>query len=249
MIISECIWGALLTALRSVRRRCARSLCTQDGTFIGLHAGCDVRGANVSHLALATVSGRPYMHVPQGKNSNNYGALHVKPQPASVQLESGHVVLADCSGALEALSPPLPALLEARQRDRDVLQALVNYQLSERTPADALALRSAAERAALDTGRLEWDGDTWLAGCATRRQCHPQVRPRLPPSCDERERRLPTLPAAGRALHVACATLAAARHTDMRVTSGGDSFRLAPSVGPYASGSAMPYLALAPQLM
>ena len=141
---------------------CSASLCTQDGTFIGLHAGCDVRGANVSHLALATVSGRPYMHVPQGKNSNNHGALHVKPQPASVQLESVHVVLADCS-ALEALSPPLPALLEARQRDRDVLQALVNYQLSERTPADALALRSAAERAALDTGRLEWDGDCHVA--------------------------------------------------------------------------------------
>jgi hypothetical protein len=148
-------------------RRYARP---QDGTFIGLYdTGCDARDANVSHLALATVSGRPYRHVPPGKNSVNYGALHATRNTQ----QSSHVVLADCS-ALEALSPPLPALLEARQRDRDVLQALLNYQLSERTPADALALRSAAERAGLDTGRLEWDGECHVASGL----CHAPSVPR-----------------------------------------------------------------------
>ena len=130
-----------------------------------MYGGCDARAANVSHLALATVSGRPYHHyhhVPAGQFKGGPNAKPATQHSLRALLEGSVVVLADCS-ALEALSPPLPALLEAWQSDRDVLQALLNYQLSERTPADALALRSAAERAALDTGRLEWDGDCHVA--------------------------------------------------------------------------------------
>jgi hypothetical protein len=121
---------------------------------------CDARRANVTHLALASVTGRAHaFSTPPGL----YGvatAPRGAPIPAQSQLDRSLYVLASCS-ALEA-SPSLVDVLATRHLERDVLQALVNVALS-RSPDDTQALRLAAERAALDVGRLEWDGACQVA--------------------------------------------------------------------------------------
>jgi hypothetical protein len=127
---------------------------------MGLTTTCDARRANVTHLALATVTGRAHAFTtPPGLYGVTAGSLGA-PIPAKSQLDRSVYVLASCS-ALEA-SPSLVDMLATRHLERDVLQALVNVGLS-RSPEDTQTLRLAAERAALDVGRLEWDGACQVA--------------------------------------------------------------------------------------